>query len=132
MYCRSPYYKNCRSSVIKLWKYNESEIRNYLKVDGTDPFEDWYNSLRDTTGKNKIRLRLKRVMTGNLGDCKPVGEGVFELKIDFGPGYRLYFGQVGLTIVLLLIGGDKSTQERDIGKAIQYWRDYEKRESTNE
>lgn len=55
----------------------------------TDPFEDWYNSLRDTTGKNKIRLRLKRVMTGNLGDCKSVGEGVFELKIDFGPGYRL-------------------------------------------
>jgi len=71
-------------------------------------------------------------MTGNLGDCKPVGEGVFELKIDFGPGYRLYFGQVGLTIVLLLIGGDKSTQERDIGEAIQYWRDYERRESTNE
>ncbi len=88
--------------------------------------------LRDTTGKNKIRLRLKRVMTGNLEDCKPVGEGVFELKIEFGPGYRLYFGQVGLTIVLLLIGGDKSTQERDIGEAIQYWRDYERRESTNE
>jgi putative addiction module killer protein len=117
---------------IKLWKYNKREIRNYLRADGTNPFEDWYNSLRDTTGKNKIRLRLKRVMTGNLGDCKSVGEGVFELKIDFGPGYRLYFGQVGLTIVLLLIGGDKSTQERDIGKAIQYWRDYERRESTNE
>lgn len=108
------------------------EIRNYLRADGTNPFEDWYNSLRDTTGKNRIQLRLKRVMTGNLGDCKSVGEGVFELKIDFGPGYRLYFGQVGLTIVLLLIGGDKSTQERDIGKAIQYWRDYERRESTNE
>ncbi|TAG85924.1 MAG: type II toxin-antitoxin system RelE/ParE family toxin [Oscillatoriales cyanobacterium] len=132
MYSRSPYDINCRSTVIKLWKYNEREIRNYLRADGTDPFEDWYNSLRDTTGKNKIRLRLKRVMTGNLGDCKSVGEGVFELKIDFGPGYRLYFGQVGLTIVILLIGGDKSTQERDIGKAIQYWRDYEQRQSTNE
>jgi putative addiction module killer protein len=108
------------------------EIRNYLRADGTNPFEDWYNSLRDTKGKNRIQLRLKRVMTGNLGDCKSVGEGVFELKIDFSPGYRLYFGQVGLTIVLLLIGGDKSTQERDIGKAIQYWRDYERRESTNE
>ena len=108
------------------------EISNYLRADRTNPFEDWYNSLRDTKAKNTIQLRLKRVMTGNLGECKSVGEGVFELKIDFGPGYRLYFGQVGLTIVLLLIGGDQSTQERDIGKAIQYWRDYERRESTNE
>jgi len=71
-------------------------------------------------------------MAGNLGDCESVGEGVFELKIDLGPGYRLYFGQVGLTVVLLLIGGDKSTQNRDIGKAIKYWRDCERRESTNE
>jgi putative addiction module killer protein len=108
------------------------EIRNYLRADGTSPFEGWYNSLRDTKGKNQIQLRLKRVIAGNLGDCKSVGSGVFELKINFGPGYRLYFGQVGLTVVLLLIGGDKSTQDRDIATAIKYWRDYEKRESTNE
>jgi len=96
------------------------EIWLYETADGTYPYEDWYNSLRDNKGKDRIKLRLKRVMTGNLGDCKSVGEGVFELKIDFGPGYRLYFGQVGLTIVLLLIGGDKSTQKQDIDKAIQY------------
>ncbi|WP_333451887.1 type II toxin-antitoxin system RelE/ParE family toxin [Microcoleus sp. K5-D4] len=94
------------------------EIRNYLRADGTNPFEDWYNSLRDTTGKNRIGLRLKRVMTGNLGDCKSVGEGVFELKIDSGPGYRLYFGQVGLTIVLLLIGGHKRKERA------RYWQSY--------
>ena len=107
------------------------EIRNYLKADGTDPFEDWYNSLRDTTGKNKIRLRLKRVMIGNLGDCKSVGEGVFELRINYGPGYRVYFGQVGLTVVVILVAGDKSTQEQDIRQAIAYWKDYERRESTD-
>jgi len=101
------------------------QIQNYLRADGTSPFEDWYDSLRDAQAKNIIRLRLKRVVAGNLGDFRSVGEGVFELKIDYGPGYRAYFGEVGLTIVLLLVGGDKSTQDRDIKKAIGYWRDYE-------
>ncbi|MDB9512047.1 type II toxin-antitoxin system RelE/ParE family toxin [Kamptonema animale CS-326] len=103
------------------------QIENYLRADGTSPFENWYDSLRDTRARNRIQLRLKRVIAGNLGDCGSVGEGVFELKIDYGPGYRVYFGQVGLTIILLLVGGDKSTQERDIKKAIGYWSDYEQR-----
>ena len=77
-------------------------------------------------------MRLDRIKLGNLGDYRSVAQGVFELRIDYGPGYRVYFGQVGLTIVLLLCGGDKSTQQQDIGKAQEYWRDYERRESADE
>ena len=86
------------------------EIRNYLTVDGKNIFDEWLDSLRDRRAKAKIRARLDRVEDGNLGDCKPVGEGVFELRIDYGPGYRIYFGQEGITIIILLCGGDKSTQ----------------------
>lgn len=108
------------------------EIENYLKTDGTSPFEQWYYSLRDIRARKKIQVRLDRIKLGNLGDYRSVAQGVFELRIDYGPGYRVYFGQVGLTIVLLLCGGDKSTQQQDIGKAQEYWRDYERRESADE
>jgi putative addiction module killer protein len=67
-----------------------------------------------------------------LGDYRSVGEGVYELKIDYGSGYQVYFGQIGSTVVLLLCGGDKSTQAQDILRAKEYWRDYEERESTNQ
>lgn len=77
-----------------------------------------------------IQKRLRRVELGNLGDYQSVGEGVCELRIDYGPGYRVYFGQIEMKIVLLLCGGDKSTQEQDIRQAIKYWRDYEKRENS--
>lgn len=107
------------------------EIQNYVKPDNSSPFEDWYNSLRDNKAKNRIQLRLDRIQQGNLGDYRSVGEGVFEFIIDYGPGYRVYFGQIGSIIVLLLCGGDKSTQDRDIRKAKEYWADYEKRESTD-
>jgi putative addiction module killer protein len=107
------------------------ELQNYLTTDGRSPFEDWYYSFRDTKTRNKIQLRLDRVKLGNLGDYRSVGEGVFEFRIDYGLGYRIYFGQVGLTIVLLLCGGDKSTQEQDIRKAKEYWADYERRENAN-
>jgi putative addiction module killer protein len=80
----------------------------------------------------KIEQRLDRLRLGNLGNFRSVGEGVCELKIDYGPGYRVYFGQVGTTIVLLLCGGDKSTQDRDIRKAKEYWIDYEQRENAYE
>ena len=72
----------------------------------------------------KIEARLRRLENGNLGDYRSVGEGVFELRIDYGPGYRVYFGQVGSTIVLLLCGGDKSTQDQDISTAKRYWANY--------
>ena len=72
-------------------------------------------------------MRLDRVSLGNFGDCRSVGEGVQELRIDYGPGYRVYFGQLGSTIVLLLCGGDKSTQAKDINLAHYYWSEYRKR-----
>ena len=86
-----------------------------------------YYSLRDPKARLKIEVRLERVELGNLGDHQSVGEGVFELRIDYGPGYRVYFGQAGRTIVLLLCGGDKSRQQQDIRKAKEYWADYENR-----
>jgi len=93
------------------------EIRNYLTVDGKNIFDEWLDSLRDRRAKAKIRARLDRVEDGNLGDCKSVGEGVFELRIDYGPGYRISFGQEGIIIIILLCGGDKSTQKQDVDKA---------------
>ena len=107
------------------------EIRNYYTAEGKSPFEEWLNSLQDIKAVSKIDQRLKRVRLGNLGDYKSVGKGVYELRIDYGPGYRVYFRKIGLTIVLLLCGGDKSTQEQDIRKAQEYWRNYEERESAN-
>ncbi|NJO39227.1 MAG: type II toxin-antitoxin system RelE/ParE family toxin [Cyanobacteria bacterium CRU_2_1] len=108
------------------------EIRNYLTSDGKSPFEDWFNRLRDTRAKAKIRTRFDRILKGNLGNYRSVGQGVFEFRIDDGPGYRIYFGQVELAIVVLLCGGDKSTQEQDIVKAKKYWADYERRTSTRQ
>ena len=107
------------------------EIRRYIRVDGKIPFADWIDSLRDQKARLKIKLRLDRVEEGNLGDYRSVGEGVFELRLNYGPGYRVYFGQVGLTIILLLCGGDKNTQVKDIQTAQKYWRDYNARNTRN-
>ena len=100
------------------------DIQRYSTPDGKVPFSEWLDSLRDLKAKFKIDRRLDRVRTGNFGDYRAVGEGVYELRINYRPGYRVYFGQVEETIVLLLIGGDKSTQEQDIRKAKTYWTDY--------
>ena len=100
------------------------EIESYVTANDRVPFLEWLYSLKDVQGKAKIKERLKRVRLGNLGDYRSVGEGVFELRINYGPGYRVYFGQVGEIIVLLLCGGDKSSQEKDIRKAQEYWIDY--------
>ncbi len=105
------------------------EIRNYLTAEGRSPFEEWLDALRDIRAIDKIEKRLKRVALGNLGDYRSVGEGVYELRIDYGPGYRVYFGQIGSVILLLLCGGDKTTQEQDILRAKEYWRDYERSEN---
>lgn len=82
----------------------------------------------DAIAKTAIGKRLRRVETGNLGDCKPVGKGVSELRIDVGPGYRIYFGLRGTTLVVLLCGGDKSSQDRDITTAKTYWMDWKRRQ----
>ncbi len=103
------------------------EIRIYVAEDGRVPFSEWLASLRDLKARAKVRVRLDRVSLGNLGDCHSVGEGVQELRIDYGPGYRVYFGQVGSTIVLLLCAGDKSTQANDIEQAKHYWNEYRRR-----
>lgn len=102
------------------------QIERYVTPNGKIPFSEWLDSLRDRRARVRIKLRLDRIEQGNLGDYRSVGAGVFELRIDYGPGYRVYFGQVGSTIVLLLCGGDKSTQEQDIRKAQEYWEDYDK------
>ena len=108
------------------------EIQVYLDDDGISQFDRWLDNLRDSVGQARIRLRLKRVKLGNLGDYKSVGDGVYELRVDVGPGYRVYFGQVGSTVVLLLCAGDKGSQDRDILKAKEYWEEYEKRQSSND
>lgn len=100
------------------------EVRRYVTPNGKIPFDEWFDSLRDNKTKAKIEARLERVKFGNFGDYRSVGAGVCEFRIDYGSGYRIYFGQIGTTIVLLLCGGDKSTQEQDIRLAIEYWTDY--------
>jgi len=84
----------------------------------TDAFDAWFTGLRDKLGKARIEARLRRAEQGNLGDVKPVGEGVSELRIDCGPGYRIYLAQRGIEIIVLLAGGDKSTQAKDIKTAL--------------
>jgi putative addiction module killer protein len=108
------------------------EIQEYQTLEGTMPFTQWLESLRDLKTRVKIEKRLERVRIGNSVDYLSVGEGVCELKIDFSPGYRIYFSQIGTKIILILLGGSKKTQEQDIEKAKEYWRDYERRESTNQ
>ena len=85
----------------------------------TDVFDHWYDGLRDRQGRARIAARLRRVELGNFGDVKPVGSGVSELRIDCGPGYRVYLTQRGLEVVILLVGGDKRTQSKDIEAAIE-------------
>jgi putative addiction module killer protein len=81
-------------------------------------------SIRDRKTRNRLQARLDRLEVGNLGDHKAVGEGIFELRLQFGAGHRIYFGEVDNTIILLLCGGDKSSQARDIERAKAYWREY--------
>ena len=104
------------------------EAYYYQTASGRSPCERWLEALRDRKGAAKIRARIARARAGNLGQCDPVGKGVFEIKIDFGPGYRLYFGEIGKTVIILLCGGDKSTQARDIKLAHEYWTDYLRRQ----
>lgn len=100
------------------------EVIVYADEHDKEPFTEWLNGLRDAMGRKRILARVGRLEQGNLGDCSPVGEGVSELRIFFGPGYRVYFGEHGATIVVLLFGGDKDTQKRDIKAAKQYWKEY--------
>ncbi|MBK7949314.1 MAG: type II toxin-antitoxin system RelE/ParE family toxin [Deltaproteobacteria bacterium] len=105
----------------------EQEVRLYARSDGVVPFTRWYWSLRDEAIQIRVRERLARVRAGNLGDCRSVGGGVQELRIQTGPGLRVYFGRLGSSAVILLSGGDKQSQQRDIQRAHRYWNDYRSR-----
>jgi putative addiction module killer protein len=94
-----------------------------IEVRQTDKYAEWFKSLRDRQARARINTRIRRLSLGNPGDVKPVGEGVSELRIDYGPGYRVYFVQRGETLVILLAGGDKRTQNRDIRTALELARE---------
>ncbi|USP47084.1 type II toxin-antitoxin system RelE/ParE family toxin [Alcaligenes faecalis] len=85
----------------------------------TDTFDRWFSGLRDKQAARRIQVRIDRAEDGNFGDCEPVGEGVSEMRIHYGPGYRVYFVQRELEIVILLAGGNKSTQNKDIKTALE-------------
>jgi len=107
---------------------NEStELRRYLTASGRDVFGEWLAGLKDVRTKAKIVARIDRLSVGNFGDCKALRGGVFELRIDWGPGYRVYGAMVGKACVLLLCGGDKRSQSSDIKRAVAYLEDYKKR-----
>ena len=95
--------------------YNQSMKIIYT----TEEFDSWFTKLRDRQAQKRIQARIDRAESGNFGDCEPVGEGVSEMRIHYGPGYRVYFAQQGMEIVILLAGGDKSTQPKDIKAALE-------------
>ena len=101
------------------------ELRYYLTGEGKSPFEQWFSSL-DVQAATKVTTALVRLEQGNLSNAKGVGEGVFEYRIDWGPGYRVYFGRDGDVLVILLTGGTKKRQQRDIDAAHGLWTDYKK------
>lgn len=105
------------------------EFEIYQDRNGNEPFLEWFSSLKDKSTAARIRSRLRRVEeTGNLGDFQSVGDGVFEFRLQFGPGYRIYFGKIGNDAILLLQGGDKGSQSQDIVKAMTDWKEHNSRE----
>lgn len=100
------------------------EIQIYRSPNGEEPFSEWLESIRDKMTQRRIRTRLSYLKVGNFGDFKSIGGGVFELRLQFRAGYRIYYGEVDNTVVLLLCGGDKSSQARYIERAKNYWLQY--------
>ena len=101
------------------------QLRMYKTPDGKVPFREWLDDLSGNTRARILATLERMALGGSRKNIKPVGDRVFELKIDTGPGYRCYFVETEKVVILLLLGGDKSTQDRDIKKAIMYWRQYE-------
>ena len=104
------------------------EIRHYVNPVGKDVFDDWLTELADARAQAKIATRINRLAAGNSGDCKSLRQGLYELRVDWGPGYRVYYAMIGKACVLLLCGGDKRKQAADIERALEYLRDYKDKE----
>jgi putative addiction module killer protein len=98
-------------------------IREYVSADERNPFREWLETL-DVAVRARIQARILRFEMANLGDHKSVGAGVWEARLVFGPGYRIYFGKDGKSIILLLVGGTKASQRKDVRRAQNFWRDY--------
>lgn len=107
------------TNAFKSIFYKDSET-------GKEPFVDWLEGLKDRAAQARILVRIARSEEGNFGDHKSVGSGIYELRISFGPGYRVYYALDGQKMILLLLGGDKSTQSKDIAKAQKFWTAYKK------
>ena len=103
------------------------EIRHFVSTAGTDLFSDWLTRVRDPIAKVQIVKRVNRMEQGNFGDNSFVGDGVWEMRVDVGAGYRIYYARVGAQIMLLLCGGDKRTQDADIKDAKDHWKDWQRR-----
>ncbi|MBP6598594.1 MAG: type II toxin-antitoxin system RelE/ParE family toxin [Giesbergeria sp.] len=103
------------------------QIRHYLTSNGTDTFQDWLKQTRDGLAKIAITKRVNRMESGNFGDHKFCRDGVWELRIDVGPGYRVYYAMSGQQVVLLLSAGSKASQDADIARACAYWKDWQSR-----
>ena len=103
------------------------EIRRYVSAGGKDVIGEWLSGLKDTQARARIAVRIDRLRAGNFGDCKPIREGVWEMRIDYGPGYRVYYGMLGKHCVLLLCGGDKRKQTSDIDRAAAYFSEHRNR-----
>jgi putative addiction module killer protein len=100
------------------------QVEFFQDENGETPFVTWLDGLRDAKTRRRILIRLRRLEQGNFGDCKSVGDGLSELRLFFGPGYRIYFGETGGTLVVILSGGDKASQPKDIKRAKALWKEY--------
>ncbi len=105
-------------------------IKHFVDVSGDDPFELWFDAIADLRAKARISARVTRLHYGLFGDCRPVGSGVWELKIDWGPGYRVYYGICQGNVILLCGGGVKRTQRADIDRAIERWKLWQRERRT--
>jgi putative addiction module killer protein len=111
---------------------DQVEVRIFALESGREPYTEWFKRLKDKRAQARIDVRIARVRTGNFGDSKSVGEDVYELRLDYGPGFRVYYGKIEATIILLLCGGDKSSQSDDIRKAKEYWQEFLSRQGDND
>lgn len=120
---------NFKVELLSFISYNinmskKRTLKIYQDAGGNEPFIEWLEGIKDRKSRSRVIARLDRLEVGNPGDTRPVGEGVSELRMHFGPGYRVYYGEDGPAIVILLSGGDKGSQSRDIKKALTYWKNY--------